>query len=142
MVQAKEGDTVRIHYSGSLEDGTVFDSSQDREPLEFTLGEGKVIPGFEKAVIGLDEGGKTQVKIEPDEAYGQRRDDLIVSIDRQQIADQIEPELGMTLQASAPDGSVAPVTIVDMDESTVTLDGNHPLAGKTLNFEIELVSIG
>lgn len=141
MVQAKAGDTVRVHYSGFLDDGTVFDSSLDREPFEFTLGQGMVIPGFEDAVVGMDVGETKTVNIPSERAYGPYRDELLVSVERSQVPPDIEPDLGMELQIRTPEGTVTNVTITEMDEESITLDANHPLAGKDLIFEIKLVEI-
>ncbi|NOZ26033.1 MAG: peptidylprolyl isomerase [Nitrospirae bacterium] len=141
MVQAKSGDTVRVHYSGFLDDGTVFDSSLDREPFEFTLGQGMVIPGFEDAVVGMDVGETKTVNIPSEKAYGPYRDELLVSVERSQVPPNIEPDLGMELQIRTPEGTVTNVTITEMDEDSITLDANHPLAGKDLIFEIKLVEI-
>ncbi len=141
MAQAHEGDKVKVHYEGKLSDGTVFDSSRDREPLEFKLGEHAVIPGFESAVMGMNEGESKEFSISPDEAYGQRRDELVAQVNRSQIPESIDPKNGMILQVKNQEGATTNVTVTDVSDDTVTLDGNHPLAGKELNFEIELVEI-
>jgi peptidylprolyl isomerase len=134
---AKTGDTVRVHYTGKLADGTVFDTSAGSEPLEFTLGEGKVIPGFEQAVTGMKVGEYKKVTIPVDGAYGQRQEDLIFEVGRDKLSPDIKPEVGMQLQ-----GSQGVVTIIKVSETTITLDANHPLAGQDLTFDIELVEIG
>lgn len=141
MSKVKDGDTVKVHYTGTLEDGTVFDTSREREPLEFTLGGGQLIPGFEKAVLGMAEGDTTEVSIESGDAYGERRDDLELEVSKSDLPDNIEPEVGMQLQMQQEEGRAIPVQITDVEEEYVTLDANHPLAGKDLNFEIELVEI-
>jgi len=141
VAQAKAGDTVRVHYTGSFEDGAVFDSSVEGQPLEFTVGEGEVIPGFDNAVNGLDEGQTTTISIPPDEAYGVHRDELVAVIGREQLPPEIDPEVGMVLEMSSEDGIVTNVTITDIGDDTITLDANHELAGKKLNFEITLVEI-
>jgi peptidylprolyl isomerase len=141
MAQAKDGDKVRIHYTGTLEDGTTFDSSLDREPLEFVLGEGKVIAGFDAAVLGLEVGEKKSVTIPPTEAYGERNDALVGNIPLTTLPEGMEPEIGVSLELRSPDGNVIPVTITELTETEATLDGNHPLAGETLNFDVELVEI-
>ncbi len=143
MSKVKDGDTVRVHYTGKLtDDGTVFDSSRDREPLEFKLGEGKLIPGFEKAVIGMEEGDDTTVEIPSEEAYGQRREDLELEVSKSDLPDNIEPEVGMQLQMQQQEnGQAVPVQITAVEEDYVKLDANHPLAGKDLTFEIELVEL-
>lgn len=143
MSKVKEGDTVKVHYTGKLEDGTVFDTSrQHNEPLEFTLGEGQLIPGFEKAVVGLSVGEDTTVNIPSNEAYGEHRDELEVVVPRSDLPDNVEPEVGMQLQMQQKGSQQAiPVQITGVTEDQVTLDANHPLAGKDLTFDIELVEI-
>lgn len=142
MAQAKKGDTVKVHYTGTMPDGTVFDSSAEREPLEFVLGEGQVIAGFENAVIGLDVGGKRSVTFGPDEGYGPYDDSLSCAVPRDQIPDHITPEPGMMLAFTTEEGQPAHVVVTEVTDDSVTLDGNHPLAGQTLTFDVELVSIG
>jgi peptidylprolyl isomerase len=138
----KEGDTVKVHYTGKLNDGSVFDSSQDREPLEFTLGEGQLIPGFENAVTGMEEGDSTTVDIPIDEAYGERRDDLELEVAKNELPDNVEPEVGMQLQMQQQEsGEAVPVQITKVEDEKVTLDANHPLAGKDLTFDIELLEV-
>lgn len=141
MSKVKEGDTVKVHYTGKLNDGSVFDTSRERnEPLEFTLGEGQLIPGFEKAVQGMDVGDSTTVEIPSDEAYGERRDDLELEVSKDELPDHIEPELGMQLQMQQQqNGKAIPVQITEITDAKVKLDANHPLAGKDLTFDIELV---
>lgn len=142
MVQAKVGDKVLVHYEGSFDDGTVFDSSADQEPLEIVLGQGMVIPGFEAAIIGMNEGEKCRVTLEPEQGYGPHRDDLIKVIDRTDLPEDIQPEVGLLLRAYTQDGEEVNVTVVEVDDDTVTLDANHPLAGKNISFEIQLVQVG
>jgi peptidylprolyl isomerase len=141
MSQAKPGDTVSIHYTGTLDDGTQFDSSQGREPLEFEVGSGQVIPGFDKAVEGMTVGDNKSVRIEADDAYGQRHEQLVQEVDRSMLPDNLEPEAGMTLQSNSPDGQVMQFVVTDVTEQTITVDANHPLAGQALTFAIELVGI-
>jgi len=141
LSKVKDGNTVKVHYTGTLKDGSVFDSSVEREPLEFKLGEGQLIPGFEKAVIGMEEGEKTEVDIPVKEAYGEAREDLVINVPKDQLPDDVEPELGMQLQVNQPDGQPVPVTVAEISDDELTLDANHPLAGKDLKFEIELVEI-
>lgn len=141
MAQAKAGDTVKVHYTGKLDDGTVFDSSADREPLEFTIGAGGIIPGFEQAVVGMSLGeSKTEV-IPTDQAYGPHSEEMVVVVDRQQMPPEIEPEVGQQLQLQQQNGQVLPVVITDVSGAAVTLDANHPLAGEDLTFDIKLVEI-
>jgi len=134
-------DTVRVHYTGTLDDGTVFDSSRKREPLEFTMGQGQLIPGFEKAVEGMKVGDSAVVTIPANEAYGELQQEMIVEVDRARFPADISPEIGMQLQVQQPDGRPMSVTIREVSELTVTLDANHPLAGQALTFDIELVEI-
>ncbi len=141
MSKVKEGDTVKVHYTGTLTDGTVFDTSAEREPLEFTLGQGQLIPGFEKAVVGMNVGDSTEVEIPSDDAYGESREDLVISVPKDQLPDDVEPQVGMQLQVNQQDGQPIPVRITDVGEENLTLDANHPLAGQDLKFEIELVEI-
>ena len=141
MSAAKSGDTVHIHYTGKLEDGTQFDSSEGRDPLEFALGGGQVIPGFDSAVEGMAVGDKKSVTIQPEEAYGPRHDQLIQDVPRNQLPDDMTPAVGMELQAQNETGEVMRFSITAVADETITVDGNHPLAGKALNFDIELVAI-
>jgi peptidylprolyl isomerase len=140
MESAKRGQTVRVHYTGTLEDGTVFDSSHGGEPLEFTLGSGQVIPGFDEAVAGMRVGEAKSVTIPADQAYGPHRGELLLSIERDQLPDEMVPEVGQTLQMS--DGrQTFPVTIREVGTDQVVLDANHPLAGKDLTFDLTLVEV-
>ncbi len=141
MAKIKEGDTVKVHYTGTIADGTVFDTSKQREPLEFTIGEGKLIPGFENAVLGMNVGDSSKVTIPSDQAYGDKRDDMVIDVDRSQIPPEIKPEVGQQLQIQQKDGSSLPVVVTDITEQTVQLDANHPLAGEDLIFEIEVVEV-
>lgn len=141
MSIAKDGDTVKVHYTGTLESGEVFDTSQEREPLEFTLGQGQLIPGFEKAVIGLNVGDSTKVDIPSGEAYGELREDLVLNVPKDQLPADVEPQVGMQLQVNQPNGQPVPVRITNITDEELTLDANHPLAGKDLSFEIELVEV-
>lgn len=141
MNQAKSGDTVKIHYTGTLKDGTEFDSSAGREPLQFTLGSGKVIPGFENAVEGMAVGDKKTVNIPSEEAYGPRREEMVQEFPRTALPDDLEPEEGMALQARNQGGEMINLTITTVNDDSITVDGNHPLAGRALNFDIELVDI-
>ncbi len=141
MSQAQTGDKVKVHYQGSLENGTVFDSSRERDPLEFTIGQGSIISGFENAINGMSEGETKKISITSEDAYGSYNNDLIVTVNKSQIPDHIDPEIGMILKVGLPSGSVQNFTIRDMADDTVTIDGNHPLAGKDLTFEIDLVEI-
>lgn len=141
MVQVKQGDAVKVHYAGRLDDHSEFDSSRENEPLEFVVGAGEVIPGFETAVIGMSPGQNCTVSIPCEEAYGPRQQELVAQVERKGMPADLEIAVGSMLEVSNEDGSSFAVMVVDMDEQTVTIDANHPLAGQTLNFEIELVEI-
>jgi len=141
MSQAKDGDKVKVHYTGKLEDGSVFDSSKDRDPLEFVLGSGSVIPGFDNGIKGMEVGGTKTITIPEKEAYGERRTELVTVVQKSDFPPHVTPEIGKKLQIGQPDGRVLNVAITEIDGEDVTLDANHPLAGKTLIFEIELVEI-
>ena len=141
MARPEPGNIVRIHYTGRLTDGTVFDSSAEREPLEFTLGQGEVIPGFERAVLGMEHGEQQTVSIPCEEAYGVARQDLIFSVPRDQIPPEIDPAVGQRLQMHQG-GRVGVVVVREVTEESVTLDANHPLAGQDLIFDLQLVGIG
>jgi len=133
----KQGNTVKVHYTGRLEDNTVFDSSDGREPIEFQVGNQQVIEGFESAVMGLAKGDKTTVTIPSDKAYGELRTELIQQVPRNQVPENVE--VGVQLQGVNPQGQPFVVTVTEVNESSVTIDGNHPLSGKTLIFDIEVV---
>lgn len=137
--QAKNGDTVRVHYTGRLEDGQVFDSSEGGEPLEFTVGAGQVIPGFDEGVRGMNVGETRRIEIESDDAYGPHREELVHTLSRDGINLDVEPQVGMNLIMQTQDGNQIPLSITDVTETEVTLDANHPLAGQKLLFDIELV---
>ncbi|HEY92170.1 MAG TPA: peptidylprolyl isomerase [Dehalococcoidia bacterium] len=138
---ANDGDSVSVHYTGKLEDGTVFDSSLEREPLEFTLGEGTLIPGFEEAVRGMHVGQSKTVTIPPEEAYGPYLDEMVLVIEREQLPPELNPAVGQQLQMQQQDGRVIVVLVTDISETTITVDANHSLAGKDLIFDIELLEI-
>lgn len=141
MSNVKKGDTVKVHYTGTLQDGSVFDSSRSREPLEFQIGSGSLIPGFEKAVLGLSIGESTKVDIPSGEAYGEVRDEMIISVERDKLPADIDPQVGMQLQVQQPNGQAMPVVISEVNDTHITIDANHPLAGRDLTFEIELVEV-
>ena len=142
MAPAANGDTVKIHYTGTLDDGYKFDSSYDHlEPLEFTIGRGEMIRGFEQAVVGMEPGETKTVKIASNQAYGRHNPEKVIQVSRSKMPDGLEQEIGMRVQGSMPDGQTVEFTIVSLTESEVTLDGNHPLAGKDLTFDIELLEI-
>lgn len=141
MTRAQTGDTVEVHYIGRLDDGTQFDSSRERDPLRFTIGQGHVIRGFEQAVTGLDVGQTTTSRISAEDAYGALREDLVVHAPRSALPDHIEPEVGMMLQLQQEGGLAVPVTVTAVTDDDVTLDANHPLAGQCLTFDIELIRV-
>lgn len=136
------GARVRVHYRGTLDDGTEFDSSAGREPLEFQLGDGQVIPGFDDAVEGMAVGDNKSVRIEAEDAYGQRHEQLVQDIPRSALPDDVVPEKGMTLQSQSPEGQTMLLTVTEVAAESITVDANHPLAGMALSFDIELVAIG
>lgn len=139
--KAQQGDTVTVHYTGTLDSGDVFDSSRGREPLEFKVGSGQVIAGFDRAVEGLAVGESREVRVEPEEAYGERREDLVVEVPRDRFPAGADPELGQQVQVQLPQERSMVARVTDIAEEAVTLDLNHPLAGEALTFDVELVSI-
>lgn len=141
MVQAKSGDTVKVHYTGTLDNGTVFDSSADREPLKFTIGQGRLITGFENAVVDMNPGETKTVKIPSESAYGPHREDMLLRVNRSEFPEGLEPKIDQKLQVRNANGDNAVVTVVAIDGDDVTLDANHPLAGENLTFEIQLTEI-
>jgi len=141
MSNAASGDRVKIHYTGTLEDGTEFDSSAGRDPLEFELGSGQVIPGFDKAVEGMAVGDSKSVTIPPEEAYGPRQEQMVQEVPKSALPKEMTPTEGMALQTRSQDGQTIRLTVTAVGEDTITVDANHPLAGKSLNFEIQLVEI-
>jgi len=141
MKQAQKGDNVQVHYTGKLNDGSVFDSSQGREPLAFTVGAGQMIPGFDRAVVGMTIGDKQTITIPSVEAYGERREDLVVSIPAENIPEDMNPQVGDRFAINQPDGQQIPVVVTALDDEKITLDANHDLAGKDLIFDIEMVEI-
>jgi peptidylprolyl isomerase len=141
MTQVKTGDTVRIHYTGTLQDGSTFDSSEGRDPLEFKVGDGQIIPGLDNAMPGMSVGEKKTVDVPADEAYGQPNPQALQAVPRSEIPAEIPLDIGTQLQVQTPTGQVMPVTVAEVTDEEVTLDANHPLAGKDLKFDIELVEI-
>src|SRR5215212_2516676 len=141
MQQVKQGDTVKVHYHGRLTDGTTFDSSEGREPLEFKVGSGMVIKGFDDGVMGMAIGDKKTVNIQAEDAYGDKNPEMLVEFPKEQFPDDMKPEVGMRLNMTNGSGQVIPVMIVEVKQDSVILDANHPLAGEQLIFDIELVSI-
>ncbi len=141
-MEAKNGDTVKVHYQGKLKDGTIFDDSNVRkEPLIFTLGKSGIISGFEKAVIGMRPGQDKKVEVSPGEGYGPHRPDLVMTVSRKNLPPDLNPQVGQQLSVSQDEKQYAVVTVTDIKDDTVTLDANHPLAGKDLVFDIKLLEI-
>jgi FKBP-type peptidyl-prolyl cis-trans isomerase 2 len=141
MAKAKSGDTVKVHYTGKLNSGDVFDSSVDADPLQFTIGAKQMIPAFEEAIVDMELNEKKTIEIPAEGAYGQRRDDLTQTVERSMLPQEIELKEGLRLTAQDPDGQPFVVTVAKFDDENVTLDGNHPLAGEDLTFDVELVEI-
>lgn len=138
---AKNGDIVLVNYTGKLADGTIFDSSEGCEPLEASLGENMLIPGFENALFGMEVGDKKTVTVQPDDAYGEHVEELILVLPRDDAPSHMTPEPGMIIQIAMDDGEEFEAAITDVTETEITVDANHPLAGEALTFEIELVEI-
>jgi len=141
MQKVKNNDLVKVHYIGKLQDGQVFDSSREREPIEFNVGEGRLIPGFEKAVEGMSIGEKKEFTVSSEQAYGEMREELVQEIDSNHLPQDLKPEVGMRLISKTPDGQENPVVITEVKDDSVVIDANHPLAGKDLVFEIEVMEI-
>ena len=141
MSQVKQNDTVKVHYTGKLTNGQVFDSSLEREPLEFTLGKGMLIPGFEKGVLNMEPNEKKTITVPYDEAYGKVNEDLFHEVKKEQLPPEIQPEVGMGLVSKNPDGTENQLRVAEVKEDSIIVDANHPLAGKDLIFELDLVEI-
>ena len=142
MAEAKKGDRVKVHYTGKLEDGSVFDSSKEREPLEFELGGGMMIKGFDTAVTGMQVGESKTAEIPAGEAYGEHNAEMVIEVPKTQLPPDLKPEVGQQLGMQQPDGQSVPVRVTEVKEESIEIDANHPLAGKDLVFELELVEIG
>lgn len=141
MTKVKDGHQVKVHYTGKLNDGTVFDSSEGREPLAFTIGKGMMIPGFEKGVVGMELNEEKTITIPPEEAYGPVREDMIAEVPNNQLPQDIKPKVGMELMSQTPDGHQLVVKIKEVKDESILIDANHALAGKELTFDIKLVEI-
>lgn len=141
MKQVKNGDTVKVHYTGKLASGFVFDTSNKRDPIQFTVGEGTVLAGFENAVVGMNQGEMKTIKIEADKAYGPYRKELVVEVKREEMPKHLQPKVGQRLHISQPNEQKVVVTVTEVTDVNVTLDANHPLAGQDLTFDIHLVEI-
>jgi peptidylprolyl isomerase len=141
MRQAKTGDTVKVHYTGRLSDGSVFDTSENREPLEFILGGGRLIAGFDEAVVGMSADESKTVMLTTEKAYGPYNQEMVMVVDRTRMPSDVKPEVGQNFQIPGPNGNTLFVIVKDVSDATVTFDANHPLAGKDLTFDIQLVEI-
>lgn len=142
MSQAKQGDEVKVNYTGRLNDGTVFDTSDGRDPMAFTLGSGQVIPGFDEAVDGMGIGDSKTITISSADAYGPYREDMVLNVPKEQLPEDLDPQVGQQLQMGQDEENTLIVSIIEVADESITLDANHPLAGKDLTFDIELVGIG
>lgn len=138
---SKHGDKVKVHYTGTLEDGRVFDSSENKRPLEFILGGGEVIEGFERGALGMKVGEKKRIEIPPEEAYGQRKGELVINVNKNDFPEDITPSVGLQLEIKQTNGDITYVIVTEVSGEAVTLDANHPLAGETLIFDVELLEI-
>ena len=141
MAQAKIGDTVRVHYSGKLDTGVLFDSSVGSDPLEFELGSGRLIQGFEEAVIGMSPDESKTVQIPPEKGYGRYKEERVIKVDKKDLPPEIVPVVGMSLEVCASNGVMVPVQITEVEDTSITLDANHPLSEQILTFEIKLIEI-
>lgn len=142
MTQAKENDKVKVHYTGKLGNGQVFDQTKEEEPFEFQIGEGKIIPGFENAIIGMEENEEKEVTVGPDQAFGEVSDDMIQEVPRENIEKDVSPEVGQEVNIKLSDETLIPARIVEVKDETITIDANHPLAGHELTFNLKLVEVG
>ncbi len=141
MSKAQDNNKVRVHYTGSLDDGTEFGSSQGEDPVEFTIGNDEIIPGVENAVKGMEEGEEKRVSIPPEEGYGERSDQAVMEVPKSDLPEDVEPEVGTELQGKTEDGNTVRLRVTEVKDESVTVDANHPLAGQNLNFDIKLVEI-
>jgi peptidylprolyl isomerase len=141
MTQVKSGDTVKIHYTGKLSDGTVFDTSNNKDPLQFTVGKGQVIEGFDEAVTGMTVGETKTAEIPCEKGYGRRNDNMIIVVDKKQVPPELKPEVGQRLEVGSASGELLAVTVIEVGEENITLDANPPLAGEDLTFDLELLEI-
>ena len=142
MSKVKNGDRVKIHYTGKLKDGEIFDTSREQQPLEFVVGNREMMPGLETRLIGMEAGDNKSIEVPPEEAYGPRQEELVIEVKKSELPDHIEPSLGLRLQMQVAEGNHVELAIIEIKEETITLDANHPLAGHTLFFDLELVEIG
>ncbi len=141
MTAVAEGTKVKVHYTGTFDDGEVFDSSRQADPLAFEVGAGEVIPGFEQAVVGMQVGDNKKIRLEEDEAYGPYNEEMIINADPSQFDEGLDPQVGQQFQTQTQDGTPLLLTVIDKDEEKIKLDANHPMAGKALNFDLEIVEV-
>jgi peptidylprolyl isomerase len=141
MAQAKEGDTVKVHYTVKLGDGMVIGSTTNHEPLQFTIGEDQILPGFEEAVLGMNPGESKTIEVPADQAFGPHLDEMVVAIERTRLPEDFNPKIGEQVQFRQMDNQIATVLVTDVSESTITIDANHPLAGKDLTFDIQFLEV-
>lgn len=141
MAQAKSGDKVQIQYVGKLNDGSKFDETTEEKPLEFTIGDGQIIEGFEEAVVGMEEGEEKSVTIPVDKAYGERRDDLVLKVEKERLPENLDPQVDEQLQIPQNEGDPVVVTVTEVSDNDITIDANHPLAGQDLTFDMKLVGV-
>lgn len=141
MTAVAEGSKVKVHYTGTFDDGEVFDSSRQADPLAFEVGAGEVIPGFEQAVVGMQVGDNKKIRLEEDEAYGPYNEEMIIDADPSQFDEGLDPQVGQQFQTQTQDGTPLLLTVIDKDEEKIKLDANHPMAGKALNFDLEIVEV-
>lgn len=141
MTQAKSGDTIKLNYIGRLGDGSVFDTTENRQPLQFVLGQDRLIKGFEEAVVGMNPGESKTVELQPEDAYGPRRDEMVLAIDRATLPQDVQPQVGQKIQLQTQEGQPVEAAVTGVTESNITVDANHPLAGRPLTFEIHLLEV-
>lgn len=141
MAEAKKGDTVKVHYTGTLDDGSIFDSSEKSGPIEFVVGDGALIPAFEDAMIGMNTGESKTIRINAEDAYGPFYPDMLIELDKSALPGDVEPQVDMMLEMEDEDGLSRLVRIIELSDGAVTIDANHPLAGKDLTFMVELAEI-
>lgn len=141
MSEARNGDRVKVHYTGKLWDGRILGSTENNQPVEFTIGSGQIVPGIEKGIIGMEVGERKTITIAPEDGFGPRREELVVDVNRSELPENMEPAIGQRVRMRQDDGQNIDLMITDMAEDTITLDANHPLAGRMLLFDLELVAI-
>lgn len=141
MSEARNGDRVKVHYTGKLWDGRILGSTENNQPVEFTIGSGQIVPGIEKGIIGMEVGERKTITIPPEDGFGPRREELVVDVNKSELPENMEPAIGQRVRMPHDDGQNIDLVITDVAEDTITLDANHPLAGRMLLFDLELVAI-